>query len=932
MKYDAFISYRHGQLDGLVAEKLHKLVENYRIPKKIAQKIGKKRLNRVFRDRDELPTSSNLSQSIEDGIAESEYLLLICSRRLPLSQWCMREVELFSQLHGKDKILALLIDGEPEESFPPIISEREVDGEIIHVEPLAADIRADSWRKSLRLLSQEKLRLLAPILGVGYDDLKQRHRQRFIKRVTALAAAAFVAVSAFAVFAQVQFARISNEMQYKLRNESLVLAEYSENALEDGERDTAVALALAGLPENLADPERPYTASSEKALVDALGWYDLSGGFKPYKTAESDTAPAAIAISPNGQNFAVSFMYKTRIINNVSGVTVAERQGVLNPVSDVSFLSDTVLLYTAEDGLTAYDFVSDIELWKGERALFIDVSEDMETIAASDGSNVIIYDKNGNVMHEISLGGQMLLPPEGAFSNPRYNMFELNSAGSLLAVSQKDNESGMVALMLYSTDGSPSAAGSEKVALTGRETASMFQGAWLTDDIVAFSVVDTSPYFSKIYIFDLSVPAVLFEQENPSANYVSKAYGGTIWFSIGNTVCRFNESSGSVEPVCTASGNIIDFAVTEDSVIYSDSTNAYYYYNIATRKQTRYSSDYRCDFIAASGDYAVIAGLDSNQIRMLKKKSDDSHPAFTYPDADYEFSEARISEDGERLTLYSSNGIRVYDKGGNLLSDTVPETGRTVTDNQYIGENVAVIYSDGYTVYGTDGSVVSATSGADYVKFVGEGILVVKDGKAQIYEDGVLSDRADLNTVAEDIPLMQIKAVRTDTDGTCYAVTGTPDGRGLLIKVSAGKAETIGAIAVNGVFEAFFPEGNVLAVAPRTGATIFYKFGFTGTTELTHIESDGFAAEIVKIGDGRYIANYISSDLTRYALLLNADFEPIAKMTNYADHNDTNIFIAEGDGKIMTTSIHTLESAVANAKLRSVPLTEKQKVKYHIAD
>ncbi|MDR0992462.1 MAG: toll/interleukin-1 receptor domain-containing protein [Ruminococcus sp.] len=932
MKYDAFISYRHGQLDGLVAAKLHKLIENYRIPKKIAQKIGKKRLNRVFRDRDELPTSSNLSQSIEDGIAESEYLLLICSRRLPLSQWCMREVELFSELHGKDKILALLIDGEPDESFPEIISRREVDGEIIHVEPLAADIRADTWKKSLRLLSQEKLRLLAPILGVGYDDLKQRHRQRFIKRVTALAAAAFVAVSAFAVFAQVQFTRISNEMQYKLRNESLVLAEYSENALEDGERDTAVALALAGLPENLENPERPYTASSEKALIDALGWYDLTGGFKPYKTAESDTAPAAVALSPDGKHFAVSFMYKTRIISNVSGVAVAEKQGVLNPVSDVKFLSDSVVLYTAEDGLTAYDFVSDIELWKGERALFAAVSQDKQVIAASDGENVIIYDINGNVKHEINLGGQMLLPPEGAFSNPHYNIFELNASGSVLAVSHKDSETGVSSVILYSTDGSPSIGGNSEIPIAGLENAALFQGAWLGDDIIACSFVSSSPYFSKLYIFDISKMSILFDQENDTVNFVSKASDDTMWFSAGNSVYRFNTEDGSYAPVCSASGNIVDFAVTSDSVIYSDSANYYYYCSLSTGKKTHYSSDYRCDFIMASGDYAVVAGLDSNTLRVLKKKSDDSHPAFIYPDADYQFSEARISEDGERLTLYSSNGIRAYSKDGTMLFDISLKNGKTVTDLQYLNGNAAVLYSDGYAVYGTDGTVLSEYSGADYVKFIGEGILTVTDNKAKVYKDGVLGDFEAVNAVSDDIPMKQIKAARTAPDGTCYVITGTPDGRGLLVKISGGKAETIGAIVANGVFEAFFPEENIFAVAPRTGATKIYKFTALGYTELTDIEADGFAADIEKIGDGRYIANYISSDLSRYALLLNVDFKPIAKITNYADHNDSNIFIAEGDGKIMSTAIHSLGTAVTNAKLSSVPLTQKQKEKYHIAE
>lgn len=41
-KYDAFISYRHTDPDAAVAERLHQLLETYRIPKNIAKATGKK--------------------------------------------------------------------------------------------------------------------------------------------------------------------------------------------------------------------------------------------------------------------------------------------------------------------------------------------------------------------------------------------------------------------------------------------------------------------------------------------------------------------------------------------------------------------------------------------------------------------------------------------------------------------------------------------------------------------------------------------------------------------------------------------------------------------------------------------------------------------------------------------------------------------------
>jgi hypothetical protein len=938
MKYDAFISYRHGQLDGLVAAKLHKLIENYRIPAKIAKKIGKKRLKRVFRDRDELPTSSNLSQSIEDGIAESEYLLLICSRRLPLSQWCMREVELFSELHGKDKILALLIDGEPDESFPPIISEREIDGEIIHVEPLAADIRAETWNKSLRLLSQEKLRLLAPILGVGYDDLKQRHRQRFIRRVCALAAAAFVAVSAFAVFAQVQFARISEEMQYKLRNESLVLAEYSENALANGEVDTAVALALAGLPENLENPERPYTAASEKSLIDAIGWYDLSSGFKPFKTAVSDTIPSSLAISGDGLHSAVSFMYKTRIINNVTGFSVSDLSNIINPVSNVVFLDNSTIVYTAEDGVAAYNFITKTEVWKGERAYFLSVSANKNRIAASDGKTVWIYDTDGTELYEIALAGQMFLPPEGAFSNPRNNIFTLNEKGTILALTE--NREGVSLVTLFSTDGSKSIVGYSEVSVIGRENIDYAQANWLGDHILAYSFLDQSqsPAYSKLFVYDLNTAEVLYEKDNAMGNFITKTFGSDVFFAIGNTIYRFDTSrrgqtlNAVVPAFATLPGNVADFDVTSGSLIAADYNGAYYCFDLFTGDQIRYSTDFVCDFIEVSGDYAVLAGTDSNMIRILRKSGAENFPVFTYPDPSYTFSEARLSDDLSHLTFISAGGIRIYDKDGEITADIKTEQGRNLMDIQYLNGKTALIYSDGYTVYDENGAEVVRTDGASYVSFIGAGILSVKDGSAQLYNGEKQIDWNMINRISDEVPIEQIKSACYTDSGRLLVVTGSQSGKGLIIEIAADNTKTLGTVDANGVYDAFFPEDDVVAIAPRTGATQFIKIGANDTEMITDITSDGFAANIEKISENNYIAHYISSDLTKYALLLDKNFEPIAEIENYIDHDNTNVFIAEGDGKIMTKPIHTLASAVSDAKLLALPLTQAQREKYHIED
>ena len=76
--YDAFISYRHCELDSFVAEHLHKKLEKFKLPKSVRSKVksGKTGISRVFRDVDELPLSDNLSDPINNAIANTDFLNL----------------------------------------------------------------------------------------------------------------------------------------------------------------------------------------------------------------------------------------------------------------------------------------------------------------------------------------------------------------------------------------------------------------------------------------------------------------------------------------------------------------------------------------------------------------------------------------------------------------------------------------------------------------------------------------------------------------------------------------------------------------------------------------------------------------------------------------------------------------------------------------
>ncbi len=301
MKYDAFISYRHAELDMEIAKKVHSGLETYRIPGAVRQKTGKKKMGRVFRDQEELPIGSDLNDNISVALKGSEYLIVICSPRTPESYWVCKEIDSFIKLHDRNHILAVLIEGEPDESFPPQLL---TDDEGNPVEPLAADMRGDDRKDRNRKFKTEILRLAAPIIGCTYDDLKQRHRERIIKRTIAIVSAAAVVLSlagaAFGLYNANVAAKmkaladekaaladekaaladektklaeeISIQYEGKQENQSRFFSQEALSLLRLGNREDAVLVAMEGLPSE--DNDRPYVSDAEYALSRAVYAYD----------------------------------------------------------------------------------------------------------------------------------------------------------------------------------------------------------------------------------------------------------------------------------------------------------------------------------------------------------------------------------------------------------------------------------------------------------------------------------------------------------------------------------------------------------------------------------------------------------------------------------------------------------------------------------
>lgn len=310
-EYAAFISYRHKPLDMAVATRIHKEIERFKIPGDLRREerknpgtvfrnwegtVPEKLL--VFRDRDELPLSNDLTSDIFDALDRAKCLIVICTPDTPKSLWVRREISHYIEKHGRKRIVTVLAAGTPEESIPKeITTVYAEDGVTVleEFEPLVAYLVAPTQREVMKNLNKERLRVCAALLGCPYDSLKQRHKRRKMQQALAAAAAAFlVALSFIGILVnrnleiQAQKLEVENqklevekqkqeaEAQRRMvqLRESELLAADARAALDAGDTRLAVENSVSALPK-AGEEDRPYYAPAESVLMEAM---DIMGG------------------------------------------------------------------------------------------------------------------------------------------------------------------------------------------------------------------------------------------------------------------------------------------------------------------------------------------------------------------------------------------------------------------------------------------------------------------------------------------------------------------------------------------------------------------------------------------------------------------------------------------------------------------------------
>ena len=369
--YNAFISYKHADLDTKVAEHVQRNLERFRIPGKIKKKTGRKKIERIFRDKDELPITSDLTDTISNALEKAEYLIVICSPNTKQSIWVRREIQFFLRNHTKNQILTVLAGGEPQDVIPEelLSDERMVENEMgiktsvkVPIEPLSCDYRMP-FKKAK---SEELPRLASALIGCSYDELVRRQRQYKMRRLGIIGAAVLAGTIAFGGYMLYSKMKIDKSYREQLVSQSRYLANESEKYLEDGQRIEALQLALAALPKD-EDDDRPVTPEAVRAITEATKAYTTNSGL----TIDADwnyQMPNII------ESFDVcvegTYLVAKDRLNNIMVWDTTTHQLLLNKYCDdlhgMSFLKDKSLMlwngdevenYTLPDGNRRWNYV-----------------------------------------------------------------------------------------------------------------------------------------------------------------------------------------------------------------------------------------------------------------------------------------------------------------------------------------------------------------------------------------------------------------------------------------------------------------------------------------------------------------------------------------------------------------------------------------------
>ena len=198
--------------------------------------------------------------------------MVICSPDARVSPGIRSRLTYFRNFRRMEDIVAVIVRGEPVDSFPESFIERKVVQHILPdmrvvereetIEPVAADLRGDTPARRKQLLRYETVRITASVLGLHPDALEQRQQRRRNRAIlAAVAAAGCVLLAISALFLRLGLIA---------RNEGRIAEAQAKKSIEVADRLTQELPALFA-EDPLALSYVQEAIDQAQAVLDEIG-------------------------------------------------------------------------------------------------------------------------------------------------------------------------------------------------------------------------------------------------------------------------------------------------------------------------------------------------------------------------------------------------------------------------------------------------------------------------------------------------------------------------------------------------------------------------------------------------------------------------------------------------------------------------------------
>ncbi len=480
----------------------------------------------------------------------------------------------------------------------------------------------------------------------------------------------------------------------------------SNEAYENGDVDEAINHALNAITNKKGIFTPSQLPSAQLALTNALGVYDLSDGYKSFRTVELPSELLYLEMSPRGDTALCIYAFEIAIINTANGSVIDTLPVIDSALAEAKYVDNDHIIYAGVDGLTKYCISTRKIEWSDNLATSVDISGNGKTVAAiyRDDSSAYVYDTEyGNIINSVKFNGQkQWVAVNDVFANPNDNIFSLNYDGSILALSFTDGSVKLFDLI----------EGNKPITLmSSNDEYTHFEGGFY-QNYFAFSASSKSESVFAIIDTDTMEQTGGFQSDSTFSVFADEL---GIKVQTDNILVRIDPITGEQFPLVTYNEPIWRYYCDDEHTIVA-SKSEFSFFDSIPIQMSSYKSNTRPDFVHISNGIAMVGSMDSSSIRILNYESHSESIMFQY-DLSCDHLEARVSHDQNTLMLFKYSQFSLYDKNGSVITSVEIPNPEQVYDQQYIrnadSSYLEVIYNDGKKVAydAENGEMIHETQG-----------------------------------------------------------------------------------------------------------------------------------------------------------------------------------------------------------------------------